>query len=152
MATFNFNASAIEPAAPRSYQPLPAGSYEMMVTASDVKATKTGTGHYVELEMQVTDGEHSGRRHWERLNIDNPNKQAEEIAKKALAALCLAIGRPDIKDTDDLLDTPFTAVVEIHLAAGLQGDPHRPGEGLAAAARGLHRDPKAGAGGGLHPR
>ena len=113
MATFNFNASAIEPAAPRAYQPLPAGSYEMMVTASDVKATKTGTGHYVELEMQVTDGEHSGRRHWERLNIDNPNKQAEEIAKKALAALCLAIGRPDIKDTDELLDTPFTAVVEI---------------------------------------
>lgn len=113
MATFNFNAASVEPMQPRSYAPLPDGEYEMIITKSDVKPTKAGTGHYLELEMQVVGGEHSGRRHWERLNVDNPNKQAEDIAKAALAALCLAVDVPDMTDTAQLHDIIFTAKVEI---------------------------------------
>lgn len=113
MATFNFKPSSVEPMAPRSYAPLPNDDYEMMVTKSEIKATKAGNGHYLELEMQVISGEHSGRRHWERLNIDNPNKQAEDIAKAALAALCMAVGVDDMQDTDQLHDIPFIARVEI---------------------------------------
>jgi hypothetical protein len=113
MATFNFNAAGVEPMAPRSYEPLPNGEYEMIITKSDVKSTKAGTGQYLELEMQVVSGEHSGRRHWERLNVSNPNKQAEDIAKAALAALCLAVGVTDIADTADLHDIPFIAALEI---------------------------------------
>ncbi len=113
MANFNFNAATVEPMAPRSYAPLPNGEYEMIITKSDLKATKAGTGQYLELEMQVVGGEHSGRRHWERLNVNNPNKQAEDIAKAALASLCLAINKPDIEDAADLHDTPFIAHVEI---------------------------------------
>lgn len=113
MATFNFNAAAVEPMAPRSFAPLPNGEYEMIITKSDVKPTKAGTGQYLELEMQVVSGEHSGRRHWERLNVSNPNKQAEDIAKAALASLCMAVGVTDIADTADLHDIPFVAAVEI---------------------------------------
>jgi hypothetical protein len=113
MANFNFNAKSVEPMAPRSYAPLPDGEYDMIITKSDIKPTKAGTGHYLELEMQVIAGEHSGRRHWERLNIDNPNKQAEDIAKGALAALCLALGVEDMTETEQLHDTPFIAKVEI---------------------------------------
>lgn len=113
MANFNFNANAVAPMAPRSYDPLPNGEYEMIVTKSDIKPTKAGTGHYLELELQVVSGEHSGRRHWERLNIDNPNKQAEDIAKAALAALCFAVGVEDMTDTEQVHDIPFIAKVEI---------------------------------------
>ena len=113
MATFNFNANTVEPMQPRTYGPLPAGSYDMIIVKSDVKPTKAGTGHYLELEMQVIAGEHSGRRHWERLNVDNPNKQAEEIAKEALAALCFAVGVTDVEDTVQLHDIPFVAHMEI---------------------------------------
>lgn len=113
MAQFQFNANEVPEVAPRSFGPLPAGSYDMVITKSDIKPTKAGTGHYIELEMQVVDGEHSGRRLWERLNIDNPNKQAEDIAKAALGALCQAIGVIDMEDTDQLHDTPFVAHVEI---------------------------------------
>lgn len=113
MATFNFNANTVEPMQPRTYGPLPAGSYDMIIVKSDVKPTKAGTGHYLELEMQVIAGEHSGRRHWERLNVDNPNKQAEEIAKEALAALCFAVGVTELDDTMQLHDIPFVANVEI---------------------------------------
>lgn len=113
MATFNFNANSVEPMQPRTYGPLPAGDYEMIIVKSDVKLTKAGTGHYIELEMQVVSGEHSGRRHWERLNVDNPNKQSEEIAKEALAALCFAVGVTDVEDTAQLHDIPFVAHMEI---------------------------------------
>ena len=113
MATFNFNANSVEPMQPRTYGPLPAGDYEMIIVKSDVKPTKAGTGHYLELEMQVVSGEASGRRHWERLNVDNPNKQAEEIAKEALAALCFAVGVTDVEDTVQLHDIPFVAHIEI---------------------------------------
>lgn len=113
MANFNFNASTVEPMQPRSYGPLPAGDYEMIIVKSDVKPTKAGTGHYLELEMQVVSGESSGRRHWERLNVDNPNKTAQDIAEAALASLCFAVGVTDMTDTVQLHDLPFVAHVEI---------------------------------------
>ena len=113
MATFSFNAASVEPMQPRSFAPLPDGEYEMIITKSDVKPTKAGNGHYLELEMQVIGGEHSGRRHWERLNVDNPNKQAEDIATAALAALCIAVDVPDMTDTVQLHDIPFVVTMEI---------------------------------------
>jgi len=113
MANFNFNASSVEPMAPRSFEPLPNGEYDMIITKSDIKPTKAGTGHYLELEMQVVGGEYSGRRHWERLNVDNPNKTAQDIAQSALASLCSALGIDDMNDTEQLHDMPFIAKVEI---------------------------------------
>jgi hypothetical protein len=113
MAQFNFNATSVEPMQSRSYDPLPKGDYEMMIVKSDVKPTQAGTGHYIELEMHVLGGEHSGRRHWERLNVDNPNKTAQDIANAALASLCFAIGIEDMTETEQLHDQPFVAHVEI---------------------------------------
>lgn len=113
MAQFNFNATSVEPMQSRSYDPLPKGDYEMMIVKSDVKPTQAGTGHYIELEMHVLGGEHSGRRHWERLNVDNPNKTAQDIANAALASLCFAIGIEDMTETEQLHDQPFVAHVDI---------------------------------------
>lgn len=114
MAQFNFNVNdAPAAAAPRNYGPLPEGDYPVIITTSDVKATKAGTGQYIELEMQVTDGEHSGRRLWERLNVNNPNKTAEEIAKAALGQLLLAVDVVNMEDTKELHDIPFVISVEI---------------------------------------
>jgi hypothetical protein len=113
MAKFNFNSATVEPMPSRSFDPLPRGEYEMMIVKSDVKATQAGTGHYIELEMHVLGGEHSGRRIWERLNVNNPNKTAQDIAEAALASLCHAIGVTEIGETEELHDTPFIARVDI---------------------------------------
>ena len=113
MAKFNFNSATVEPMPSRSFDPLPRGDYEMMIVKSDVKATQAGTGHYIELEMHVLGGEHSGRRIWERLNVNNPNKTAQDIAEAALASLCHAIGVTEIGETEELHDTPFIARVDI---------------------------------------
>jgi hypothetical protein len=116
MATLNFKASEIqfEERAPKSFDPLPAGDYEMMITASASKPTKSGNGEYLELEMQVIGGEHSGRRHWERLNLNNPSQQTVKIAQEQLARLCMALHLDNVKDSKEMHDTPFIAEVGIN--------------------------------------
>lgn len=112
MAKINFDATQIA-ITERAYSPLPDGEYEMMVIKSDTKSTRAGNGHYLELEMQVLSGNHSGRRHWERLNLDNPSQKTVEIAKEQLARLCHALGLPHVDDSEELHDRPFIAVVSI---------------------------------------
>ena len=114
MAQLNFRASAIQiEERSNNYSPLPAGEYEMMIVKSDTKPTKAGTGHYLECEMHVISGEHSGRRHWERFNLDNPNAQAVKIAQESLARLCAALGVDEVDDSEQLHDRPFIAEVGI---------------------------------------
>lgn len=114
MAQLNFRASAIQiEERSNNYGPMPAGQYEMMIVKSDTKPTKAGTGHYLECEMHVISGEHSGRRHWERFNLDNPNAQAVKIAQESLAKLCSAVGVDEVNDSDELHDTPFIAEIGI---------------------------------------
>jgi hypothetical protein len=110
MATLNFKASSIqiEDRTP-SYGPLPAGEYEAMIVKSETKTTKSGNGSYLELEMHIISGDHSGRRHWERLNLDNPSLQTVKIAQEQLARLCVALGLDEVNDSDELHDTPFIA-------------------------------------------
>lgn len=115
MAQFNFNASNHQPAvsAPPSRAPLPKGLYAAIVMDSDIKATKAGTGQYIELTLQVIEGQYAGRRIWDRLNISNPNKQAEDIALAALQSLCQAVGVSNMTDTTQLHDKPFTVSLDI---------------------------------------
>lgn len=113
MAQFSFNAASAPVAPTISRGPLPEGQYEVIITRTDIKTTQRGDGEYIELEMQVTAGEHAGRRHWERLNVSNPNKKAEDIAKAALGQLCLAVGVHDMTDTEQLQDIPFVASIEV---------------------------------------
>lgn len=112
MPAFSFDATSVTPSQ-KSFGPLPAGQYECVINRADIKATKAGTGEYLELEFQVIEGEHAGRRVWERLNINNPNKTAEDIAREALAVLCMALDIPKLSDTDELLDKPVIVVLEI---------------------------------------
>lgn len=114
MAQFTFNASNFTPsnAAP-SRAPLPKGTYPVIVMDSSIKETKAGTGHYIELTMQVIEGQHAGRRLWDRLNISNPNKQAEDIALAALQSLCQAVNVTNMTDTSQLHDKPFSVTVDI---------------------------------------
>lgn len=111
MASLNFKASSIqfeERTAP-SYGPLPAGEYECMIVKSSTRATKAGTGSYLELEMHVISGDHTGRRHWERLNLDNKSLQTVKIAEEQLARLCVALGLDVVEDSEELHDKPFVA-------------------------------------------
>lgn len=112
MPNFQFDATEFTPQA-KSYEPLEAGMYQGMIVDSAIKPTKAGTGEYIELVIQIVDGVNSGRRLWERLNISNPNKTAEDIARTSLAELCHAIGVQKLTATEQLHDVPFQMEVQI---------------------------------------
>lgn len=100
-----FDASQVEPSV--GFEPIPAGWYVAVITDSEVKPTKAGTGEYLELSFQVIEGEHKGRRLWARLNLDNPNETAVHIAKRELSAVCRAVGVLTPNDSTALHDLPL---------------------------------------------
>lgn len=100
-----FDASQVEPT--RAFEVLPEGKYIAIIMASDMKHTKSGTGQYLELRLQIVDGEHKGRQLFERLNLENPNPVAVEIAKGTLSAICRAVGVMAPQDSAELHDIPI---------------------------------------------
>lgn len=112
-----FDPSSVEPA--RDYVPLPSGDYVAQIIDSDFKPTKAGNANYLELTFKVLDGPAKGQLVWARLNLDNPNAQAVEIAQRELAAICAAAGITQaITDSVALHNRPMVIRVEFVPAGG----------------------------------
>jgi hypothetical protein len=109
MATLNFDSTGIDTT--NTFDAIPAGDYEVMVTASEMKATKDGTGHYLELTLEVQSGQHQGRKLWDRLNLQNRNPKAVEIAQKQLAQLCHGTGVLQVANSEQLHNRPVVVKV-----------------------------------------
>jgi len=111
MANLNgFDANSVNPAT--DFEPLPAGKYLAIITDSEMKSTKSGSGNYLELTFQVIDGPFKGRMLWSRLNLDNPNAQAVQIAQGELSAICRAVGVMQPKDSIELHNLPLLVTVK----------------------------------------
>lgn len=111
-----FDATNVAPA--EEFGPIPVGEYPMHIVDSEVKPTRAGTGHYAELTFEVLDGQYKGRRVWVRLNLDNPNPKAVEIAQRELSAICHATGKLQINDTQELHYKPMLCRVDIEQREG----------------------------------
>jgi hypothetical protein len=111
-----FNAAEVTPQTARTL--LPKGWYTVVISNTTNKINKAGTGSYLELELQVVDGEHNGRRVWDRLNLDNPNQTAVDIAKASLSSICHAVGALTPRTPEDLKDKPLEALIDIQPAKG----------------------------------
>ena len=117
MAQLNFSAEGIDIRS--NYEAIPAGDYESMVTASEMKSTKDGTGQYLELTVEIQSGQFQGRRLFDRLNLSNRNAKAVEIAQKQLAQLCHATGVLQVQDSQQLHNRPIVMKVAV------RNDPER---------------------------
>ncbi|GAB6184579.1 DUF669 domain-containing protein [Thermopirellula anaerolimosa] len=104
-----FDASQVEPTT--TFDPIPAGKYLAMITASEMKPNKAGTGSYLELVFTILEGEYKGRQLWARLNLDNPNELAVKIARAELSAICRATGVLTPRDSCELHGVPLTVRV-----------------------------------------
>lgn len=111
MAILNLDMSNIDPT-PR-FDPLPAGEYPVIITASEMKFTKNGDGQYLELTLEVQGGEFAGRKLFDRLNLHNTNRQAVEIAQRQLSQICHAVGFLQVQDSEQLHYKPLVAIVRI---------------------------------------
>ena len=111
MANLNgFNANEVDPLT--DFEPIPAGEYLAMITGSEMKTTKSGSGSYLELTFQVLEGKYQGRLLWSRLNLDNPNPIAVQMARAELSTICRAISVMAPNDSVELHNLPLQIVVK----------------------------------------
>ena len=112
MANLNgFDANQVDPTT--DFEPLPAGKYLAAITESEMKATKSGAGRYLQLAFTVLDGEYTNRVVWARLNLDNPNATAVKIAQAELSAICHAVGVMQPRDSVELHNLPLVINVKV---------------------------------------
>lgn len=110
MASLNgFNANEVEPST--DFEVIPPGKYVAVITETEVKKNKAGTGTYLQLTFQVIEGEFKNRLLWARLNLDNPNATAVKIARAELSAICRAVGVLQPKDSCELHNLPLVITV-----------------------------------------
>lgn len=106
-----FDANNVDPQ--ESREPIPAGWYKAVITESEEKPTKAQTGSYLQMTVEVIEGEHAGRKAFERLNLNNPNATAVEIAQRTLSSICRAVGVMTPRQSADLHDKPFMVKIKV---------------------------------------
>ena len=104
-----FNANQVEPTA--AFEPIPAGKYLAIASASEMKPTKSGAGEYLEVTFQVLDGPFKGRNVWARFNLKNSNPTTVQIARGELSAFCRATGKMTPADSAELHNIPVVITV-----------------------------------------
>lgn len=108
-----FDANTVEPA---SFEPIPAGEYDVVIVASGMKPTKDGMGKYLNLELSVLNGKYQNRKLFDILNLQNKSAQAVEIARGTLSAICRAVGVMTPRDSSELHNKPLRATVVVKKA------------------------------------
>jgi len=105
-----FDANRVEPST--DYDPLPAGKYLAVITESEMKPTKAGTGQYLQMTFEILDGQFKGRKVWARLNLANSNDMTVKIAQAELSAICRAVGVLAPNDSVELHNLPLVIAVK----------------------------------------
>lgn len=93
-------------------QPLPPAQYEVVIESAEEDVVTKAGGSYLKLVLAVISGEHKGRRIVEIINRRHSNPTVESIAKKRLATICRAVGKPRIRGGNDLLNIPFLVITK----------------------------------------
>ena len=134
-----FNAADLPVGNTGSFEPLPAGDYQVSIESADVNPTKDGQGQYIKLKLKVSGPTHSGRTIFANLNIRNRSPKAEEIGRQQLGDIMRAIGLATLTDTDQLIGGNLVVKLAIKPAdgqyeAGNEVKAYKAGNGSAAPA------------------
>jgi hypothetical protein len=119
-----FDATQVEPQG--DYTPVPPGEYKVHIIASEIVENSARTGHMLKLEIEILEGDQAGRKLYDRLNLENPNAQAVEIAQRTLSAICHAVGRLSVQDSEELHGIPMIAVVKVDPPRSANGKDYGP--------------------------
>ena len=112
------------------FEVIPAGEYPAIVTKSEMKPTKDGTGQRLNLTLQILSGQYQNRIVFDGLNVKNKSAQAEQIGRSQLKALCVAVNIPDPKSSEELHNKSFT--VKLKIGKDQNGNPRNEVAGYKA--------------------
>ena len=91
---------------------LPEGKYLAIITASELKETKSRTGEGLNVTFQIIEGPYKGANLYSWLNMRNPSAKAVQIAQCELAMICKAVNVLRPKDSSELHDLPLALSVK----------------------------------------
>lgn len=111
-----FDATTVAPQ--QAFEPIPAGWYAAMIDDSEMRPTKDGSGAYLLLRFVVMEGQYANRKVFARLNLQNRNETAVNIAQQQLSAICHAIGVFQVADSQQLHGKPMQIKVKYVQAEG----------------------------------
>lgn len=144
---YTFDANDIPASERGEFEVIPANTrVQLQITEADVVPTRSGKG--LKFTCQIVSGQYENRKIWGFINIENASAEAERIGRRELADLCLAIGRPSIDETEDLLFAPFEATLGVKADATYGPKNaikryHKPGEEAAKSAPARQAAPAA---------
>lgn len=117
-AVLNFDATQVAPDT-GAQDALPAGWYDVVMEASEMKPTKDNSGAYLECKLNVIAPQNfQGKKIYTRLNLRNANATAQEIGYKQLSAICHAVGVLQVADSAQLHNIPFKVKLKLRPAEG----------------------------------
>jgi hypothetical protein len=120
MAQLNFNASTVKPI--EAMEAIPPGWYTAQMSASEMKPTSGGDGEFLNCEFAIlAPQEFAARKVFTRLNLQNKNPVAVEIAYRTLSAICHAVGVIQVDDSAQLHNRPMQIKVKLR-PAGIGAD------------------------------
>lgn len=125
MTEFNFNPAEYDSDGPESYEPLPRGRYALKAVEVSEQVAKSGNGEYLKVKFEVARGEHTGRKLFVNYNTNHTNETAQRIGREHIRKWMLACGKPNAKDSDQLLEVEFEAEVGIENGRGDYGPSNR---------------------------
>lgn len=104
-----FNAQNFDPT--QGVGGLPIGRHPVIISSSEVKATKANDGGYLQLDLSIIDGPQKGTVGAYRINLYNASQQAVDIANRQMSAISHVTGVFMIQDTVQLHNIPF--IIEV---------------------------------------
>ena len=91
---------------------VPSGTYVVACVNTEEKPNSKRNGYYIQNDYEIQEGEYVGEKLIDRINHDNPNETARDIAFATLKSLGKAIGQDVLSDTNNLLGKRIIATVK----------------------------------------
>lgn len=107
---------------------LPTGEYLAQIIDSDIKPTNNNNGEYAEFVYEIIDGPLKGRKHWQRITLDNPNADAVRIGNEQFASLRRATDVLNPRDTQEFHYKPHVIRVEFYPAGSAYSSGKKKGQ------------------------
>lgn len=111
MASIMFNAAEVQPS---SFEAIPTGTYEAVISNSESRPMKSGNGMGFNLEFEIISGECKGRKVFAWITFEHrTSPDAQRIGREQLSAICRAVGVTQLNDTVQLHNLPLHIVVAL---------------------------------------
>jgi len=112
------------------FQVIEPGEYPAVITKSEMKPTKDGSGQRLNLTLQILSGKYQNRTLFDGLNVKNKSQQAEQIGRSQLKAVCVAVNVPDPKVSEELHNKPL--IIKVAVGKDQNGNPRNEIKGYKA--------------------